>query len=40
MENTLIKELFRNTPQYLDKTITVSGWVRTLRASNAFGLLN
>lgn len=39
MENTLIKELFRNTPQYLDKTITVSGWVRTLRASNAFGFI-
>jgi len=39
MENILVKELFRNTSQYLDKTITVSGWVRTLRASNAFGFI-
>ncbi|NLZ48304.1 MAG: asparagine--tRNA ligase [Clostridiales bacterium] len=39
MENILVKELYRNTSQYLDKIITVSGWVRTLRASNAFGFI-
>lgn len=39
MENTLVKELYRSTETYLDKTVTVSGWVRTLRASNAFGFI-
>ncbi|WP_163192755.1 asparagine--tRNA ligase [Clostridium thermarum] len=39
MENILVKELYRNTEAYIDKTITVSGWVRTLRASNAFGFI-
>ena len=39
MENILIKELYRNTSNYLDKTITVSGWIRNLRASNAFGFI-
>lgn len=39
MENVLIKQLYRNTEDYLDKTVTISGWVRTLRASNAFGFI-
>jgi asparaginyl-tRNA synthetase len=39
MENVLVKELYRNTEAYLDKSVTVSGWVRTLRASNAFGFI-
>ncbi|WP_139903553.1 asparagine--tRNA ligase [Clostridium thermarum] len=39
MENILVKELYRNTEAYIDKTVTVSGWVRTLRASNAFGFI-
>jgi asparaginyl-tRNA synthetase len=39
MENILIKELYRNPESYLDKVVTVSGWVRTLRSSNAFGFI-
>jgi asparaginyl-tRNA synthetase len=39
MENILVKELYRNTEAYIDKTVTVSGWVRTIRASNAFGFI-
>ncbi len=36
---TLIKTLFRNTNEYLSQEITISGWVRTLRSSNAFGFI-
>jgi asparaginyl-tRNA synthetase len=39
MENLLVKQLYRNSEEYLDKSVTVSGWVRTLRASNAFGFI-
>ncbi len=36
---TLIKSLFRDMECYSGKEITVSGWVRTVRASNAFGFI-
>jgi asparaginyl-tRNA synthetase len=39
MKDTAIKQLYREYGSYLDKTVTVSGWVRTLRASNAFGFI-
>jgi asparaginyl-tRNA synthetase len=39
MKDIAIKQLYRQSADYLDKTITVSGWVRTLRASNAFGFI-
>ena len=39
MENVLVKELYRNTEAYLGNSVTISGWVRTLRASNAFGFI-
>lgn len=39
METTLVKKLFRNTESYAGKNIRVSGWIRTLRASNAFGFI-
>lgn len=39
MKYTLVKELFRNTNQYVDKEITVSGWIRSVRASKAFGFI-
>ncbi|MDP4088296.1 MAG: amino acid--tRNA ligase-related protein, partial [Bacillota bacterium] len=39
MENVLVKQLYRNTDSYLDKTVTLSGWVRTIRASSAFGFI-
>lgn len=35
----LVKSLYRNTSEYSDKKVKVSGWIRTLRASNAFGFI-
>ncbi len=34
-----IRELFKNTQQYIDKEVEVCGWVRTVRASKAFGFI-
>lgn len=34
-----VRELFKNTASYLDKTITVGGWVRSVRDSKSFGFL-
>lgn len=34
-----IKELYRNTENYIDKEIIVEGWIRTLRASKNFGFI-
>lgn len=39
MKSTLVKRIFRNTAQYLNQEIEVSGWIRTLRASKAFGFI-
>ncbi|MBQ4347483.1 MAG: asparagine--tRNA ligase [Firmicutes bacterium] len=40
MENMIrVKELFRNTPLYAGKTITVGGWIRTSRTSKALGFI-
>ena len=36
---TVIKSLFRDMENYSGKEVTVSGWVRTVRASNAFGFI-
>ncbi len=38
-KNVLVKSLYRNTSEYLNKDVTISGWIRTLRASNAFGFI-
>ena len=35
----LVKELFRSSSEFADKTVEISGWIRTLRASNAFGFI-
>lgn len=35
----LIKSLYRNESDYLSKEVKISGWIRTLRASNAFGFI-
>ena len=35
----LVKSLYRNSQEYLTKEIAISGWIRTLRASNAFGFI-
>ena len=34
-----IRELFKNTQQYIDKDVVVCGWVRSVRASKAFGFI-
>lgn len=34
-----VKTLYRNQEEYLSKEIKISGWIRTLRASNAFGFI-
>ncbi len=39
MELTEIKSLFRNKEDYIGKTITVGGWVRSNRGSKNFGFL-
>ena len=39
MELISVKELFRNKEQYLDKKVTVGGWVRSIRDSKTFGFI-
>ena len=39
MELVAIRELFRNKEAYVNQEITVGGWVRSNRASKAFGFL-
>ena len=39
MREIYVKELFRNSQENADKTITVKGWVRTNRGSNHFGFI-
>lgn len=39
MKYTAVKELFRNTSQYVDQEVTISGWIRSVRASKAFGFV-
>ena len=39
MAVTLVKTLFTQTPKENVKNVTVSGWVRTMRESKAFGFV-
>ena len=39
MELITVRELFKNTKDYAGKTIEVGGWVRSVRASKAFGFI-
>ncbi|MCD8196307.1 MAG: asparagine--tRNA ligase [Lachnospiraceae bacterium] len=39
MEFTTVRELYKSTDTYLDKEITVGGWVRSIRDSKSFGFL-
>ena len=39
MKRITIKELFKDSKAYEGKEITVAGWARTIRASNAFGFI-
>ena len=35
----LIKDLYRNTENYIEKSVKVSGWVKTVRDSKTFGFI-
>lgn len=39
MKYTEVKHIFDGPEQYFDKEVTVAGWVRSVRASNAFGFM-
>ena len=39
MNLTDIKELYRNTADYIDKEVIVGGWVRSIRDSKTFGFI-
>ena len=39
MDSVQIRELFHNKEEYLNKEITVSGWVRSVRDSKTFGFI-
>ena len=39
MELTSIRNLFREKEKYLDQTVTVGGWLRSVRDSKTFGFL-
>ncbi|MBD5444899.1 MAG: asparagine--tRNA ligase, partial [Lachnospiraceae bacterium] len=39
MELTDIRDLFRNKEEYINKEITVGGWVRSIRDSKTFGFI-
>ena len=39
MENVLVKELYRNTNEFSNKSVRLQGWVRTVRDSKTFGFI-
>ncbi len=39
MELTDVKDLYRNREEYIDKEVTVGGWVRSIRDSKTFGFI-
>ena len=39
MKRTTIKELYANPESFAGKNVTVAGWCRSVRASNAFGFI-
>lgn len=39
MRNTIVKDLYRNTNDFIGTEVMVSGWVRTLRDSKSFGFI-
>ncbi len=39
-QSTLIKDIFKNTGSYLDKEITVSGWIRSIRDQKNFAFIH
>jgi len=39
MEKVLVKQIYRSKEEYADKVVSISGWIRTLRSSKAFGFI-
>ena len=39
MQLTTVKEIYRDKEQYLDKQVSVGGWVRSVRDSKTFGFI-
>lgn len=39
MQNTLLKEIFRETSKFGNKEVSVSGWIRNIRISKNFGFI-
>ncbi len=39
MKRITVKQLFSDPVAFADREITVAGWARTIRASNAFGFI-
>ena len=39
MEKLLVKQIYREKEKYADQEVSISGWIRTLRASKAFGFI-
>lgn len=39
MKRTTVKEIFSSPEEFSGKPLTVAGWARTIRASNAFGFI-
>ena len=37
MKLTTVKEIYKEREKYLDKEVTVGGWVRSVRDSKTFG---
>ena len=39
MELTNIRDLFRDKETYLEKEVSIGGWVRSVRGSKTFGFI-
>ena len=39
MELINIRDLYRSKEDYFDKTVTIGGWVRSIRSSKNFGFI-
>ena len=39
MERVLVKDIFEDSSKFGGKTVTVAGWARSIRSSNAFGFI-
>ena len=39
MDKTSIRDIYQTPASFSEQTICIAGWVRTVRASNAFGFI-